>query len=388
MVSIHDEIRHELSELKRRSLFRSPPIVQLVGSRAIVNGQERINFCTNDYLGLSNNRRVLAGTKQSLRSISQCSSRLVAGNSPILLELEQILARHRDAETAIVYPNGYMANLGLITALSRKGTTILSDELNHASIIDACRLSRALVKVFPHNDYEYLEKLLLSTPRVKIVVTEGVFSMDGDLAKLDRICSISKKHDAIVVVDDAHGDFVFGSPNSYAGIPDYFRVNHLVDMSVSSLSKGLGCFGGYVACSSLIRDLLINQSRQLIYTSALPEHLCAASLIAIQVALKGNLQKRLFRNIRLVGSELTALGFSIGKSASQIIPVMIGDEKKALIFASELTNKGIFVQAIRYPTVSKGRARVRMSLTSDHTNADIQKALNCFEYLGKRNGLI
>jgi glycine C-acetyltransferase len=379
---------NELSDLKERNLFRSPPVVEAIGSRAIVNGEEKINFCSNDYLGLSSSRRVVAGTIQSLRTISQCSSRLVAGNSPILLELEETVARHRKTEAGLLYPNGYMANLGLISTLSRNGATIFSDELNHASIIDACRLSRTDVKVFAHNDEEQLEKLLLSTRGDKIVITEGVFSMDGDLSKLDKICCISKNYDATLIVDDAHGDFVFGMPGSYAGIPEHFHVNERIDMSVSSLSKGLGCFGGYVACSNPIRELLINKSRQLIYTSALPEHLCVASLIAIPLAVKGHLQKRLFRNIRLVAKGLAGLGFSIGKSASQIIPVMIGDEKKAVNFASELTNNGIFVQAIRYPTVSKGNARIRLSITSDHTYTDIQVALNCFEYVGKRNGII
>lgn len=379
---------NELSDLKERNLFRSPPVVEAIGSRAIVNGKEKINFCTNDYLGLSNSRRVVAGTIQSLRTISQCSSRLVAGNSPILLELEQSIARHRKTEAALLYPNGYMANLGLISTLSKSGVTIFSDELNHASIIDACKLSRTNVKVFAHNDTEQLERLLHSTRGDKIVITEGVFSMDGDLSKLDGICSISKNYDATVIVDDAHGDFVFGLPGSFAGIPEHFHVNEKVDMSVSSLSKALGCFGGYVACSNPIRELLMNKSRQLMYTSALPEHLCVASLTAIPLALRGHLQKRLFRNIKLVTKRLSAIGFSTGKSTSQIIPVMIGDEKKAVNFASELTNHGIFVQAIRYPTVRKGKARVRLSITSAHTCADIHVALNCFESVGKRIGLI
>jgi glycine C-acetyltransferase len=353
-----------------------------------VNGKEKINFCTSDYLGLSTSQQVLSGTVLALEAISQCSSRLVAGNSPKLLELEQVIARHRNTETAVIFPNGYMANLGLITALSGNGATIFSDELNHASIIDACKLSRVPIKVFAHNDNKHLEKLLSSTLGNKIVITEGVFSVDGDLAKLDRICSLSKEYDAIVVVDDAHGDFVFGSPGSYAGVPEHFRVNDMVDVSVSSLSKGLGCFGGYVSCSNLVRDLLINKSRQLIYTSALPEHLCAASLIAISLASKGHLQTKLFRNISLVANKLTSLGFSIGRSASQIIPIMIGDEKKAIKIANELTNSGIFVQAIRYPTVSKGGARVRMSMSSAHTDADIQMALKCLECVGKRNDLI
>ena len=388
MVFTLNTIKHELAELKKYNLYRRPYRIEVYGARALVNGIEKIHLCSNDYLGLSRNPLVLKEARFSLRHMSQCSSRLVAGNAPKLLELEEQIAKHRDTESSLLYPNGYMANLGVITSIANKGTTIISDELNHASIIDACRLSRAIIKVFRHNDLEDLEILLRSTAGDKIVITEGVFSMDGDFSALDKICCLAKEYNAVMIVDDAHGDFIFGSPGSYSGVPGYFDVKGMIDVNVSSLSKGLGCFGGYVASSKLVRELLINKSRQFIYTSALPEHLSAAALAAIPFAKKGNLQHRLFRNVEFFYKKLTDLGFSINNSASQIIPVMIGDEKLAIDFSNELLLDGVFVQPIRYPTVGKGRARLRLTVTSLHTKADLLTAADSFEIIGKKNNII
>jgi glycine C-acetyltransferase len=388
LVFTPNSIKLELAELKKNNFYRRPQTVEVYGARVLVDGIEKIHLCSNDYLGLSRNPLVINEALSSLRHISQCSSRLVAGNAPELLELEEQIAKHRDTESSLVYPNGYMANLGVITALANKDTTIFSDELNHASIIDACRLSHATIKVFRHNDIEELSALLRSTTCDKIVVTEGVFSMDGDFSDLDQICCLAKDHNAIMIVDDAHGDFVFGSPGSYSGVPAYFDVKELIDVNVSSLSKGLGCFGGYVASSKLVRELLVNKSRQFIYTSALPEHLCAGALAAIPVAVNGNLQHRLFRNIAFFYKKLTDLGFSIDRSTSQIIPVMIGDEKLAIEFSKELLLNGVFVQPIRYPTVGKGKARLRLTVTSLHDKDDLQTAADSFEIVGKKMNII
>lgn len=388
MVFTANSIKLELAELKKNNFYRRPQTVEVYGARVLVDGIEKIHLCSNDYLGLSRNPLVINEALSSLRHISQCSSRLVAGNAPELLELEEQIAKHRDTESSLIYPNGYMANLGVITALANKDTTIFSDELNHASIIDACRLSHATIKVFRHNDIEELSALLRSTTCDKIVVTEGVFSMDGDFSDLDQICCLAKDHNAIMIVDDAHGDFVFGSPGSYSGVPAYFDVKELIDVNVSSLSKGLGCFGGYVASSKLVRELLVNKSRQFIYTSALPEHLCAGALAAIPVAVNGNLQHRLFRNIAFFYKKLTDLGFSIDRSTSQIIPVMIGDEKLAIEFSKELLLNGVFVQPIRYPTVGKGKARLRLTVTSLHDKDDLQTAADSFEIVGKKMNII
>jgi glycine C-acetyltransferase len=388
LVFIRDSIELELDELKKNNLYRKPQTVEVYGAKVLVDGVEKIHLCSNDYLGLSRNPQVIEEARATLANMSQCSSRLVAGNSPKLLELEEQIAKHRDTEASLVYPSGYMANLGVITALANKDTTIFSDELNHASIIDACRLSRATIKVFRHNDIEDLSGLLRSTTSNKIVVTEGVFSMDGDFSILDQICSLVKECDAIIIVDDAHGDFVFGSPGSYSGVPAYFDVKEMIDVNVSSLSKGLGCFGGYVASSKLVRELLVNKSRQFIYTSALPEHLCAAALAAVPVAQNGNLQGKLFRNVAFFYKKLKDLGFSIARSTSQIMPVMIGDEELAIEFSNELSRNGVFVQPIRYPTVMKGKARLRVTITALHDKGDLQTAVDSFETVGKKTNVI
>ncbi|MGB7639195.1 MAG: aminotransferase class I/II-fold pyridoxal phosphate-dependent enzyme, partial [Nitrososphaeraceae archaeon] len=308
------------------------------------------------------------------------------------INLEEKLAEHCETESTLVYPTGYMANLGVITTLADKYTTILSDELNHASIVDGCRLSGASIKVFRHNDMEQLEHLFeaVSCGRKKIVVTEGLFSMDGDISNLQQICRIAKEQNAITVVDDAHGDFIFGeasaSSSRFSGIPSYLGVNNDIDVHTSSLSKGLGCFGGYVASTRQIRELLVNKSRQFIYTSALPEHLCLSALTAIPIATKGNLQKKLFDNIDFMFRKLSQLGLRLaGKSSSsQIIPVIIGDEKTAIEFSKRLLDNGIFVQAVRYPTVKKGSARLRISLTALHGRDQLSSAIDSFGTVGKK----
>jgi glycine C-acetyltransferase len=388
LVFVRDPVEFELEKLKKNNLYRRPPTVEVLGAKVLVDGVKKIHLCSNDYLGLSRNPRVIGEAISTLEHISQCSSRLVAGNSAKLLELEDQIAKHRGTESSLVYPSGYMANLGAITVLANKDTTIFSDQLNHASIVDACRLSRATIKVFRHNDIECLNSLLESSTSNKIVVTEGVFSMDGDFSALKQICRLVKDYKATIILDDAHGDFVFGSPGSFSGVPEYFDLKDMIDVNVSSLSKGLGCFGGYVASSKLVRELLVNKSRQFIYTSALPEHLCAAALAAVPVALNGNLQQRLFRNVAFFYTKLKNLGFSIGRSTSQIIPVILGDERLALEFSNELSHNGVFVQPIRYPTVMKGQARLRVTITALHDKNDLQTAVDSFEIVGKKRNVI
>ncbi|AIF83851.1 7-keto-8-aminopelargonate synthetase-like enzyme [Candidatus Nitrososphaera evergladensis SR1] len=377
-------VDEKLDALEKDGLYRSLKTVSVNGPLATVNGRQVIHLCSNDYLGLSQDKRVVQAAASALRQVSQCSSRLIAGNDPAIMKLEGILAKHRRTESALVYPTGYAANLGAVTALADKNTTIFSDELNHASIIDACRLSGARIEVFKHNDIVHLEGLVSKAAGRKIVITEGVFSMDGDSACIGDICRIAEKHDALTMVDDAHGDFIFGP--KFAGIPAKFGVK--VDVHVSSMSKGLGCFGGYVATSARIRELLVNTSRQFIYTSALPDHLCAAAEAAVPVAKKGGLQKRLFENIKHFSTQLKKQGFTLGNSSSQIIPVMIGDEKKTVAFSNELLKEGVFAQAVRYPTVKKGSARLRVSLTAIHEKKHIDTAIIAFEKAGRKTGII
>ena len=373
-----------LANLEKNNLYRRLRAVTTNGPLATVDGKEAIHLCSNDYLGLSQDRRILRAAADALRQVSQCSSRLIAGNDPATVELESVLASHRKTEAALVYPTGYSANLGALTAVADKDCTIFSDELNHASIIDACRLSGAKIKVFRHNDDSHLEALMKGTAGRKLVITEGIFSMDGDLADLKQVCEIAQKNDAMTVVDDAHGDFIIGS--EFSGAPAMFGVS--VDVHISSMSKGLGCFGGYVAASGKIRELLTNASRQFIYTSALPGHLCAAALAAVPIAKKGRLQKRLYANIDYFTSRIKKMGFELPSSSSQIIPVVIGDEKKATTFSKDLLDRGVFVQAVRYPTVRKGSARLRVSLTAMHEKSHLDVAIMAFEGAGKKSGTI
>ena len=354
------------------------------GPIAVVDGKEAIHLCSNDYLGLSRNKQVISETLEALKEVSQCSSRLVAGNHPKIMELEDMLAIHRGAECALVYPTGYSANLGCVTAIADKRSTIFSDELNHSSIIDACRLSGATVKVFKHNDANHLHELMHRAGGRKIVITEGIFSMDGDIANLSEICTVANENEAVMVVDDAHGDFIHGP--GFSGTPALFGLD--VDIHVSSMSKGLGCFGGYIAASKPVRELLINTSRQFIYTSALPTHLSSSGIAAIPLAKKGNLQKKLHNNISYFKNAIKNIGFHLEDSSSQIIPVKIGRENLAVEFSKELLRHGVFAQPIRYPTVKKGDARLRISLTAMHERNHLDTAVDAFEKAIRKTGLI
>lgn len=377
-------IKNRLDFLKDSGLYRHLRTVVPKGPTAIVNGKEVINLCSNDYLGLSTDRHVIDKTITSLQEVSQCSSRLIAGNHPNFIELEDMLASHRRTESALVYPTGYTANIGVLTTIADKSSTIYSDELNHASIVDACRLTDATVVVFRHNDGNHLEELIGQGRGRKIVITEGIFSMDGDIGNLSEIQTIADRHNAITIIDDAHGDFIFGS--TFSGTQAELGANF--DIHISSMSKALGCFGGYVATSLPIRELLLNTSRQFIYTSALPDHLCSAAITAIPIAKSGHLQKRLRCNVVYFSSALKRLGFEIRNPVSQIIPLIVGKETKAVEFSNYLLNEGVFVQAIRYPTVRKGRARLRISLTAIHQQEHLDYAADMFERVGKKTGLL
>jgi len=390
LASKYDHINDQLYEYREKNIYREPLTSEIKGNTFYLGNKKVINLCSNDYLGLSQNNTVLSKIRDSLIQVSPCSSRLVSGNNINIIKLERILAIHRSSENALVYPTGYMANLGVITAISSSEHTIFSDSLNHSSIIDACRLAKSNnIMIFEHNNPDHLDRLLKNSKAKKIIVTEGIFSMDGDMARLDLLTELAKKHDSILIVDDAHSDFVFGNFGNYGGIPEHFGVENDVDIHISSLSKGLGCFGGYVASSNLIRDLLINKSRQFIYTSAIPEHLCVAAITAVSILKKNkNIQKKFFIRIKWFINQLNQLGFNIGTTSSHIIPIIIGDEKVTFNFSKELFKKGIFIQAIRYPTVSLGKARLRISLNMSIQQSHLNYVIYCLDKLGKKYNLI
>jgi len=356
-------VRDELDYLAANNLYRQLRRVEVLGPTARINGKEVILLCSNDYLGLSHNKQVITSMVNSLKhGTSQCSSRLVAGNNTVMEKLEQSLAKQKGFERALVYPTGYMANIGVISSLAGKEDLIISDEFNHASIVDACKTSKAEVSIFKHNDLKDLEaKLSVTGHRRKVVVVEGVFSMDGDHAMLMEIGKITRENDGLLVVDDAHGDFVYGT--HHRGTAEYLNAEKYVDVLVSSMSKALGCFGGYVASNGEIIEYLINKSRSFIYTSSLPSAIASGAITALQIARNGILQKKLWKNVRRFRDGLINMGLDI-KSSSHIIPVIVKNEKLALRFSDSLLENGVFVQAIRYPTVPRNGARVRVSITS------------------------
>ncbi|MDE1726733.1 MAG: aminotransferase class I/II-fold pyridoxal phosphate-dependent enzyme [Thaumarchaeota archaeon] len=360
----------------RSNLYRSLHDARVLGPYVIIKRKKLVNLSSNDYLGL--------GYTKIFPMQTQSSSRLISGNDNLFKKLETRLARHKRQESALVFPTGYMANLGAISILPQKDDVILSDELNHASIIDSCRLTHARKAIYKHNNMQDLEKRLQKDRRRKFVVTEGIFSMNGDFSRLQEITELCKKHDAILILDDAHGDFVAGSDGR--GSAEYLGVSKKIDVYISSLSKGLGAFGGYVASKKEVIDLAINTSRPFIYTSALPNFLVQVALDKIS---SNREQKRvkLWKNTNMMRKGLESCGYQI-ESQSQIIPVIIGNEKKTLEFGRYLSSNGVFAQPIRYPTVQLGSARIRISVTSWLTDESIAKSLDVFERAGKKFGII
>lgn len=384
--SIPEFINSDIDRLKYQNLYRKLRNIDYHNGSFLINKKEIINFNSNDYLGLSTNQIIIRNTVRGFDEISQCSSRLVGGNNFVIEKLEYSLSRHRNTESSLVYTTGYTAVLGVLSALADNQTTVFSDESNHASIIDGCRLSNSKIKVFRHNDIDNLLKLVRGVKGKKILVTEGIFSIGGDMSKLKSICKLAKEFGLFTIIDDAHGDFVFGKYAS--GTPSELGVNSLIDVHISSLSKALGCFGGYVACANIVRDYLINKSRQFIFSSAIPTHLCKSALSAINIAKKGILQRKLFKNVTLLHDGLTDMGFDIGDTSSQIIPVHIGSEKLALKIADVLLQKGILVHPMRFPTVRKGCAVLRLSLSAAHAKAQLNYTLDQLEAIGKKHNII
>ena len=357
----------ELARIKKNNLHRKLQYGKAQGAHITIKGKKLINLSSNDYLGIPI-------TKIQTNQL-QSSSRLVSGNDESYKKLESVLAKHKSQQNSLIYPTGYMANLGSISAIASKGDLILSDELNHASIIESCKLSGAKISIYKHNDMGDLAEKIKKHGKNKFVITEGVFSMDGDVSSLKEITEISQKTNAITIVDDAHGDFVIGKDGK--GTPEHFNVAKKIDLYISSLSKGLGSFGGYVTAQNNVIDLCINKSKSFIYTSALPSFLVQHSIKRIE-SDRETQKKKLENNVEKLARGLRTIGYEI-KSNTQIIPIIIGNEKLAMDFGKFLSVNGIFAQPIRYPTVPKNQARLRISVTAWLTNSDIEKSLKIFE---------
>ena len=360
-------LERKLSEIKKNNLLRTLQDSRIEKQYIKINKKKLLNFSSNDYLGIK--------PSKIKYSQFQSSSRLISGNDESFTTLEKKLSEHKSQEKTIIYPTGYMANLGVVSALAGKQDTIFSDELNHASIVEACKLSGSKIKIFKHNDMDDLGKKIKKVKGKKFLVTEGIFSMDGDWSKLNEITEIAEKKGLITILDDAHGDFVLGKDGRGTG--EFFNVQKRIDVYISSLSKGLGSFGGYASGRKDLIDLCINTSKTFIYTSALPSSINQYSLKRFN-SNREMYRKGLWKKINQFHNRLNEIGFST-TSTSQIIPIIIGNEKKVVEFSRFLMTKGIFAQAIRYPTVKKNQARIRISISGWLSEKEIELAIQVLE---------
>jgi 8-amino-7-oxononanoate synthase len=396
---LYEEVDRELAELERRSLRRE--VVRATGSRRIIerDGQPLLNLAGNDYLGLSQHPRVTAAAAEAAKQdgVGAGASKLIAGHLGRHVEAERKFAELKHAEAALLLSTGYMANLAAVTALARPGDLICLDKLNHASLIDAARLSGAEVRTFPHRGYDKLARLLQRGPRGRadeggggsdaadrgprcVVVTDSIFSMDGDVADLPRLATLTREHEALLVVDEAHATGVLGRRG--AGLAEWQGVTEGVDVTVSTASKGLGGLGGVVTAARPIVNLLKNRARPLIYTTGAPPAQAAAISAALDVVAEepwrrgrlAELARRLRQRVSEGGWPVPGQGGEDAGPAepvTPILPVVVGEAERALGLARHLRERGIFAGAVRYPTVGPGAARVRLSLRADLTDADV-----------------
>jgi 8-amino-7-oxononanoate synthase len=376
-MGMEDWIDQELAELASKHLLRTAMVYPSVGGKIIMAGQPLLNFSSNDYLNLAGHPDVIAASRRALEAYGAgaTASRLVAGTLPIHEELERKLAAHKGYPCALLFGSGYMTNVGVIPSLVGRSDWVFADRLIHASLIDAITLSRAGLERFRHNDPAHLNELLSKAPASgrKLVVTESVFSMDGDLAPLPQIAEIAERHGALLMVDEAHATGVFGPAG--AGLICAHNLTPKVQLSMGTLSKGLGSYGGFVACSDSMRRWLINRSRSFIYTTALPAAVAGAALGSLEVLdRQPDLGQELLRRADTFRRTLQQAGLDTLKSSSQIIPVLVGQNDQVLKLAARLREKGLIVAAIRPPTVPQGTARVRLSVTLAHTENDLQFA--------------
>ena len=386
----------ELAELREQKLFRYPKV--LTGqqqARAVFNGREVINLSSNNYLGLATHPRMIAAAAGAAQEFGAGSGavRTIAGTMDIHVELEKKIAAFKHTEAALVFQSGFTANAGTVAAVLGKDDMIISDELNHASIIDGCRLSRAGIRVFPHGDVDGLRKLLDETDAVRdaghhvLVVTDGVFSMDGDIAKLPEIVRAAKEHGAITMVDDAHASGVLG--RNGRGTVDHFDLHGQVDIQVGTLSKAIGVLGGYVAGSRTLIDYLIHRGRPILFSTSHPPAVTAACMEAFDILLEEpEIIDKLWENTRFFKKGLEDLGFNTGISQTPITPVIVGEGALAMKLSDRLFEEGVFAQALAFPTVPRGKARVRTIVMATHTQEDLGIALRAFEKVGKELSII
>jgi glycine C-acetyltransferase len=387
-----DYLKDKLDELGEQGLLLHPRTLQgATGARARFDGRDVINLASNNYLGLANHPRMNASAAKAAAELGAGSGavRTIAGTMSLHQELERRFADFKHAEAALMFQSGFTANAGTVAAILDREDVIVSDRLNHASIIDGARLSRAEIKVFEHKDAAHADALLAETAspgRRQLLITDGVFSMDGDIAPLPDLVEVAEKRGAVMMIDDAHASGVLGKGG--AGTVDHFGLHGRVDVQVGTLSKAIGVLGGFIAGAPHLIEWLVNRGRPYLFSTSTPPAVTAACIEALDIiADEPERLERLWSNTRLFKDGLHDLGFDTGMSETPITPVIIGEEEATQAFARRLFERGVFTPAIVFPTVGKGHARVRTIVTADHTEDDLREALDVFAAVGEELGV-
>jgi glycine C-acetyltransferase len=382
----------ELDSLKKQNLYRRLRILDgEQKAHTTFDHRSVVNLSSNNYLGLTTHPRLRDRALEAVQTygVGSGSVRTIAGTMAIHMELERRLAEFKQVEAVVVFQSGFTANAGTVSAILTKEDVVISDELNHASIIDGCRLSRATVKVFPHKDVDAARRIIKALPSTqrRLLITDGVFSMDGDLGPLPALCELAEETGCIMMVDDAHASGVFGKNGR--GTIDHFGMHGRVDVQVGTLSKAIGALGGYVAGSRNLIEFLYQRARPFLFSTSHPPAVAAACIAALDVLLEHpEIMEQLWDNTRFFKTGLERLGFNTGISESPITPVIAGDSAKANRLSDRLFEEGVFAQAIGFPTVARDKARVRTIVTATHTREDLQYALDAFAKVGREIGLI
>ncbi|MEK6680272.1 MAG: 8-amino-7-oxononanoate synthase [Nitrospirota bacterium] len=380
-----------LLDIKNKGLYRRLRIVESgQASKVVIDGREVILLSSNNYLGLANHPKIKEAAKEAIDKYGAGSgaARLISGNCILYKELEERIAEFKNTEAALVFGSGYLANIGILSTVVEEGDLILSDELNHASIIDGCRLSRAEKTIYRHKDTRHVEEILSKNKRRRIlIVTEGVFSMDGDIAPLPEIIALAKRYSAMVMVDDAHGTGVLGKKGK--GTAEHFGIEKGIDIHMGTLGKALGAYGAYAAGDKGLIEFLINKARGFIFTTALPPSVLASAIKAIEILEEEpHLIKKLWENRDYLVNGLKSLGFDTMGCETPIIPILIGKAEKALKMSDGLFEQGVYAPAIRPPTVPEDTCRLRLTVMAAHTKEELDIALKAFEKIGKRLNII
>lgn len=388
-----DWMKKELANLKEKGLFTNiRTLSSPQGAWLTVDGKEVLNFCSNNYLGFANHPRLVAAAKEAVDNygVGPAAVRTIAGTMDLHTKLEERIAKFKNAEAAITFQSGFSANLGAIQALVGKNDVIFSDELNHASIIDGCRLSGARIVRYNHCDPNHLEQVIKENEDSfarALIITDGVFSMDGDVAPLDRLQEIAEAYDILLAVDDAHGEGVLGRGGR--GIVDHFNLHGKVDLEIGTFSKAFGVIGGVVAGNATVIDWLKQRGRPFLFSSAMTPPDVAACIAAIDILEESDeYVKRLWKNASYFKDEMENNGFDIGSSQTPITPIMLGEAPLAQEMSRDLFDNGIFATPIGYPTVPKGKARIRVMISAAHSKEDLDQGLEKFVASGKKLGVI